>query len=148
MGECVMTDIDRAVNSFKEGYNCAQAIVSTFGTIFGMNSQTSLKIASGFGAGMGGMGETCGAVTGAFMVIGLSVGRTRVENVESKEKTYTLVQEFVKEFTARNSSIKCKELLGFDLNTPEGRTKAREESLTKTLCPKFVKDSAEILETI
>lgn len=94
------------------------------------------------------MGETCGAVTGAFMVIGLKYGATLGEDKASKEKTHQVVREFAEKFASRNGSIACKELLGCDLSTPEGNAQAKEKNLFYTVCPKFVKDAAEILEEI
>ena len=39
---------------------------------------------------MGHLGETCGAVTGAFMLIGLKYGKTRVEDEQRREKALKL----------------------------------------------------------
>ncbi len=97
---------------------------------------------------MGRMGETCGAVTGAFMVIGLRYGNVRAEDSQIKEKAYSLVREFVDQFQSRNETIGCRELLGCELSTPEGRELAREKNLFATICPKLVQDAAEIVEQI
>ncbi len=137
-----------AVSSFKEGFNCAQAILSTYGEQLGLNREISLKVSGAFGGGMGRMGEVCGAVTGAFMVIGLKYGKTKAEDEEAKEKCYSLVREFVCKFKERNGSILCRELLGYDINTPEGLELIKRENLFSTRCPKFVQDSAEIIEQI
>ena len=143
-----MNDIERAVSCFKEGFNCAQAIFSTYGTKFGIDIDSALKIATGFGSGMGSIGLTCGAVTGAAMVLGLKHGRIKLDDKESKEKTYNLVNKFIEEFKSRNKSTVCKDLIDCDLSTVEGRKYAKEHALAKTICPKFVKDAAEILEKI
>ncbi|RLB07969.1 MAG: hypothetical protein DRG50_01235 [Deltaproteobacteria bacterium] len=71
---------------------------------------------------------------------------TAAEDEQSKEKTYSLVKEFVDKFRSRNGTIVCKELLGCDISTPEGRELAREKGLFITICPKFVQDAAEIVE--
>ncbi|WXG39421.1 MAG: C-GCAxxG-C-C family protein [Candidatus Freyarchaeum deiterrae] len=144
-----MNNVERAVSVFKEGFSCSQAILSTYGTqFFGLDREIALKISGAFGSGMSRMGETCGAVTGAFMVIGLKYGQTRVEDVESKEKAYRMVKEFVNKFKSRNGSIVCRELLGCDVSTPEGMKLAKEKKLFRTICPNFVKDAAEIIEQI
>ncbi len=143
-----MNRIESAVEVFKKGFSCSQAIFSTYGKELGLDRNVALKIASAFGGGMGRMGKTCGAVTGAFMVIGLKYGQIKVENKQAKDKTYSLVKEFVKRFEARNNSTICKELLGCDIGTPQGMPIAMEKSLLNTLCPKLVKDAAEILEEI
>lgn len=94
------------------------------------------------------LGETCGAVTGAMMILGLKYGATTATDKEQKELNYAKVRELVTQFITRNKSIKCKDLLGCDISTPEGMKLAHETGVLKTLCPKLVKDAAEILENL
>ena len=143
-----MNRVERAVSCFKEGFSCSQAILSSYGEQFGLNREIALKVSGTFGGGMARMGETCGAVTGAFMAIGLKYGNARVEDKQAKERAYSLVREFVDRFKSRNGSIVCRELLGYDISTPEGMKLVKEKKLTTTLCPKFVQDAAEIIEQI
>ena len=140
------TKVHNAVCLFGQGCNCSQAILATYGEQFGLNHETALKIASGFGGGMGRMAETCGAVTGAFMVIGLKYGPCGAGEKEAKEYTYKLVREFAEKFKSRNGSIICKELLSCDISTPEGAKIAREKGLFSSICPRMVQDAAEIIE--
>ncbi|MDD5434963.1 MAG: C-GCAxxG-C-C family protein [Nitrospira sp.] len=139
---------EQAVVLFKEGLSCSQAILSVFGKQFGIDHSMAMRLASGFGAGMGRMANECGAVTGAFMIIGLKYGNTTAQDREAKEKTYELVKEFAKRFKARNSSIVCKDLLGCDISTENGFQEAKQKGLISTICPKLVKDASEILEEI
>jgi len=141
-----MNRVEQAVSCYKDGFSCAPAVLSAYASEFGLDTETALKIATGFGAGMGRMSETCGAVTGAFMVIGLKYGKSKVDDNQAREKTYELVREFADRFKARNGSIVCKELLGCDLSTPEGMKLAKETGVTASLCPKFVQSAVEILE--
>ena len=143
-----MNSVKSAVSRFKQGFNCSQALVSTYGTRFGLNREIALRGCSTLGGGMGRMGETCGGVTGALMVIGLRYGKTEVQDKQEKEMTYGLVKEFVDRFKSRNGSIVCRELLGCDISTPEGLKIAKDKNLIATLCPKFVQDAAEIMEQI
>jgi C_GCAxxG_C_C family probable redox protein len=143
-----MNKVECTVACFNEGFSCSQALLSTYGTEYGLDRETALRVAGGFGAGMGRMGEVCGAVTGAFMVIGLVHGKTRAEDEAAKERAYQLVREFADAFKSRNGSVLCRELLGCDLTTPEGRNVAKEKGLFTTLCPKLVRDAAEIVEQI
>lgn len=143
-----MNKVDQAVSCFRQGFLCSQAILSTYGEPLGLDRNTAIKIAEGFGGGMAGMGETCGAVTGAFMVIGLKHGRTDAQDKEARAKTRELVREFTSRFASRNASIVCRDLLGCDINTPEGTAMAREKGLFTTVCPKMVGDAAEILEEL
>ena len=143
-----MDKVDFAVSSFKEGFNCSQSVFSTYSKLFDINHEAALKIAQAFGGGMARMGQTCGAVTGAFMVIGLKHGKVKAEDEEAKEKTYEIVRELVKRFKSLNGSIICKDLLGYDLDSPEEREQVKEKQICETLCPKFVQNSVEILEKL
>ncbi|MCX5693871.1 MAG: C-GCAxxG-C-C family protein [Candidatus Omnitrophica bacterium] len=136
--------VEMAVCCFKEGLSCSQAILSTYGQVLGIDKVTALKISAPFGGGMARMGETCGAVTGAFMVIGLKYAVSK----EEKEKLYGLINKFAEKFKSKNGSILCKELLGYNIGTAEGMKAVREKGLIDTLCPKLVRDAAEILEEI
>ena len=143
-----MTRSSQAVANFKEGFSCSQSVLSAFAEEYGLTQEQALRVSGAFGGGMGRMGYTCGAVTGAFMVIGLRYGKTKVEDEATKEKAYALVLEFVERFKRRHQSIKCCDLLGCDLSTSDGRKAAHEKGLTATLCPVFVRDAVEILEEI
>jgi len=123
-------------------------VLSSFGEELGLDHELALRIAGAFGGGMARMGEQCGAVTGALMVIGLKHGKTQAGDDGAREKTYELVGEFVKIFKSRHGSICCRELLGYDLSNPEGRKAAYEQGLFTTLCPQIVKNATEILEEI
>ena len=136
--------IETAAERFDKGFNCSQAVLSSFCEQFGLDYETALKIATGFGGGMH-INGTCGAVTGAVMVLGLKYGNTE-EDKQAKEKTYKKVIEFANRFSARNDSVKCHDLLGCDITTLEGVQIAREKGLFDSVCPKMVRDAAEILE--
>lgn len=65
---------EKALELFREGYNCAQAVFAAFCDVMDIDVETALKISSSFGGGMGRMREVCGAVTGMFMVAGMLYG--------------------------------------------------------------------------
>ncbi len=137
--------VDQALACFRDGLNCTQAVLTTYGPALGLDREAALKVAGAFGSGMG-MGETCGAVTGAIMVIGLK--HTKVKGIDyfSKEETYDFAAEFITRFRERNRTIVCRELLGCDVTTTEGLRKARKEKKFKKQCPEYVRDAAEILD--
>ena len=143
-----MDNVERAVSCFNQGFMCSQAVLSAYAEQFGLDREAALKVSAAFGGGMGRMGETCGAVTGAFMVIGLKYGRTAIEDRESHEKTTRLVREFVDRFKSINGSIVCRELLGCDLSTPDGLKTFVGKNLRDTRCTKFVRDAAQIVEQL
>jgi C_GCAxxG_C_C family probable redox protein len=140
-------EVEQTLARFKEGLNCTQAVLSTYGPQFGLDCENAVRIAGAFGSGMG-MGETCGAVTGALMIIGLKHARLNGSSLFSKDRTEEIAREFVERFKARNETTECRELLGCDVSTREGLKSAQQEKHFKKRCPKFVRDAAEILEEI
>ena len=137
-----MHRVEDAASCLKEGFSCSQAVFPAYGTESGLDREIALRVSGALGGGMGRMGETCGAVTGAFMVVGLKYGKTKAEDNQTREKAYSLVREFVAEFESHNGSAICRELVGGDISTPEGMKTARN------VCPKLVRDTAEIIERL
>ncbi|MGD2086489.1 MAG: C-GCAxxG-C-C family protein [Candidatus Aminicenantes bacterium] len=140
--------VEEAVAYFEKGFVCSQAVLVIYAESLGLKPEIALPIADAFGLGMGGMAETCGAVTGAFMVIGLKYGRVHADDAEAKEKTRRLIKEFVKQFKNRHGSITCKTLLDVDISTDDGMKAANEKGLFEINCLKFVRDTVEILENL
>jgi C_GCAxxG_C_C family probable redox protein len=143
-----MSKVDDAIACFDEGFNCSQSVFSTYCEQLGLDKETGLKISCGLGGGMGRMAETCGAVTGAFLLIGLKYGKHKADDAVSKEKTYELVREFADKFKEMHGSIKCRDLLGCDISTPEGMAVMTEKGLHITHCRKLVADSSELIEEL
>jgi C_GCAxxG_C_C family probable redox protein len=139
---------EKAVTLFKEGFNCSQSVCAAFAGNFGFTRKQAMKVASAFGGGMGRNNEVCGAVAGALMVIGMKYGRVETDEVEAKERCYTLAREFFTRFREKHENVRCTELLGCDISTREGIEQAREQNLFNTLCTDFVGDAALILEEL
>lgn len=136
------------LDTFGDGFGCAQAMVSVYGQKFGLDRKLGLKVSAAFSCGLGRMGLTCGALTGALMIIGLKHGRTLRIDLLSREKTDALAKEFIRQFTTRHKSTQCKDLLGHDISTPEGRKTVDEQELIPLQCPEVVESACEILETL
>ena len=137
-----------AIMLFEHGFNCAQSVFAVFCEDLGFSREKALMIGSGFGGGMGRMGLTCGAVTGAFMTLGLVFGTKERDIRKLKEKTSIAVKEFSKLFTGQHGSIQCMELLRCDLSSPEGLERARREKLFSTVCPKYVGTAVTLVEQL
>jgi len=141
--------IERANQLHEQGYGCAQAVLTAFAGDFGLEENLSLKLATGFGSGMGRMCEVCGALTGAFMVIGLKYGKEKSDGTRygtETETTYRLVADLARKFQDKNGSIYCRELIGYNLMDPTERAKVVELGLFKTTCRKCILDAVELLE--
>ena len=59
--------IERAVELFKNGYNCSQSVVAAFADMYGFTEEQALRMSASFGGGIGRMRETCGAACGMFI---------------------------------------------------------------------------------
>jgi len=136
--------IELAACRFSEGYSCSQSVLAAFAPELGLDADAALRVSAAFGGGMGRLGHTCGAVTGALMVLGLRYGAT-VADPAAKELTYAKAKDFVAKFEARHGATDCADLLGVNIGTPEGQAAAREANLFKTVCPGLVASAAEIV---
>jgi len=143
-----MNKQEEAVSRFKGPLNCSQSVFLTFAPLSGLDEKTALKLATPFGGGMAHLGEICGALSGAMMVIGLKTGMSKEQDVEAKDKTYSLCQELFSRFAKRNRSLKCRDLIGYDFSIHGQFEKAKESMVFERICPKFVRDAVEILEEL
>ena len=138
--------IEKAVELFKEGFNCSQAVVGAFADKYGFTREQALKMSASFGGGIGRMRETCGAACGLFMLAGLETGSTDGADRDGKAANYALVQELAEEFKQRNGALRCADLLGLSkkvpvVSTPEART---NQYYAKRPCVKMVEEAARI----
>ena len=140
--------VDNATDCFNNGFNCAQAVFSAYAPLLGIREDDALRIATGFGAGMGRQQEVCGAVTGAYMVISSMRGMTDAKDIAAKETTYAMVKDFTRRFCQLHSSISCRSLLGCDINTDEGKKDYNERKLSTAVCLPCVQDACRIVEEI
>ena len=127
--------------------NCAQAVFTSFSEDLGVDLKTALRLAQGFGGGMH-IGGTCGAVTGAYMALGLAQKFNPDNPREMVDKTYDLMREFNRRFNAVHGALNCTELTGYDLTRPEEAEKARAAGVFATRCPDFVADAVKIVEEL
>lgn len=138
---------DRAYELFKEGYNCSQAVFGAFCEELGVDFETAVKLASGFGGGVGRMREVCGAFSGLTMAASLIYGYNDPKELEGKQKLYEKIQALGEKFRQDNGSIICRELLGLQQAeksaVPEARTK---EYYQKRPCAELCRYAADILD--
>lgn len=138
-----MDRITKAVELFGQGYMCSQAVFAAFSEDYGVTEKQALQIGACFGSGMN-KGEVCGACTGALMALGMRYGQFDLSDVESRATQKAKAVRFLEEFEKREGSYICRDILGCDLTTEEGRSYAVNKGLFKKICPKMVKTAAEI----
>ena len=141
----IVNKVDQIVSNFAGGYYCSQAILSAYCEDFGLDKETAVKLSCGMAAGLARLGHTCGAVLGAYMVISLKYGNTSPDDMDSIEKTFSLIQNFDKKFCEKHGSTNCKELLGVDLRNDDKNIISERVG---SICPVLVRSAAEILESI
>lgn len=140
---------EKATAKFLSGYNCAQSVLYSFCNDLRLDGDAALRLACGFGAGMGRKQEVCGAITGGIIAIGLRHGRGEREDRSATEETYRRVRELMTRFEARHGSCICRTLLGgCDLGTAEGQQLFKERDLLNRACAPAVRTVVETLEEI
>jgi len=140
------TKSEVAVEKFLSGYNCAQSIFYAYGPELELDGETALKVATGLGGGMGGRGETCGAVTGGILALGLRFGRGGQQDRSVAEVAYQKTQSLMAAFERAHGSCSCRTLLGgVDLTTAEGRQRFKDQDLHHKVCVGCVQTVGEWL---
>jgi C_GCAxxG_C_C family probable redox protein len=139
---------EKAHEYFRSGFNCAQAVLTAYSDKLKFDNKLALSISCGFGGGMGRLQETCGAVTGAYMVLGVYNCKKFIDNKERKEETYSMVQKFNEEFKKLNGTTDCRSLLKCDLKTEEGHRYMKENNLSATVCEKCISDAVRIVDDL
>ncbi len=103
----------RAIELFKQGFNCAQAVFASCADLYGIQDEKlALRLSASFGGGMGRMRLVCGAASGMFMLAGLQNGTTTPHDNDGKMANYALVRQLADDYKAEFGSLVCAELLG------------------------------------
>lgn len=122
----------QAAEYHARGFNCAQAVACTLAPAVGLDPQIAFTLTEGFGAGMGGMTETCGAISGAVAIMGFAMS-DGMENPKTKGQTYKLSREIAKRFGEKNTTTVCGTLKG--VGSDKGPLRS---------CPGCIDDAVEI----
>jgi C_GCAxxG_C_C family probable redox protein len=138
---------DEAESLMLQEFNCAQSVLASCGPALGLDRDTCLRLAAPFGGGLARSGETCGALTGALMALGLACG-VPSPLAEDKDRGYGPARELVDRFRQLHGTLLCRDLLGIDMSTPEGLQAFRDRGLHHSQCPRFVRSAAELVQEI
>jgi len=138
---------DIAVNQFMEGYRCSQAVLTTYAQDLDIDTNLAKKISIGL-AGGSGVGGECGAVSGAYLVIGLKYGFAHPGDPEQFGIVLSKTKAFIEKFKALHGDINCPKLIGLDVFSEEGHREFVENNIKASTCSRFVGDTVTILEDI
>jgi C_GCAxxG_C_C family probable redox protein len=138
--------VSEAIALFKSGFHCSQAVLAPFSEDFGLSKETALKISCPFGGGYGGYGRTCGALTGAMMVIGLKYGISKTTDIEAKKLCADKTRELIEKFENIHGSINCNDLVGFDRSNLTGADLMAKLPFFHNTCTKFLETVVSFIE--
>src|SRR4030042_5370243 len=114
--------------------NCAQSVITSFCEDFGLATDLAMKVARAFGGGMGQSKGACGAVTGAYMVLGLAL-KPSGDYMKDGAQMGRAMAELNRRFTALHGSLNCTDLGGYDLSIHAQGAEARQKNVFATVCP-------------
>lgn len=140
--------VQTAVRLFQEGHACSQAIFATYSPLMNFNEELAIKIACPFAGGIAHLGDICGIVYGAILVLGLKHGRVNPDDNEARDKIHRLVKDFMKKFNDNHGSLKCRDLIQCEIDTPEKFTQAKEQGVFDSVCVVLVRNGASLLESM
>lgn len=140
---------DIAIEKFSKGCNCAQAVLYSFCDDLHLDKDIALKLASGFGGGMGRKQYVCGAISGGIMAIGIKFGHGDQGGKKTVEHSYEKTRELIDRFYSKHNAVMCRELLdGCDLMTEDGQRSFKANDLRKTKCNEYVRSVIEIVSEL
>ncbi len=138
--------IEKSKELFLQGYNCAQAIAGGFSEAVGLDFETAIKLSSSFGGGMGGMREVCGALSGAFVILGAKYGYVSPTDGQAKTNHYKLISETANKFKEKWGTILCRDLMKKLAEEKQAILGDKPEEYKSRPCLVIVEDVAKILE--
>ena len=128
----------------REDCSCSQAVAAALGPEVGIDESAAMSLTRAFGGGIARTGSMCGAVVSAVMILAVHAGRIASDEVEAKKLAYQMAQRFLSEFKACHGGIECKELLGIDVSTEEGRRLNAGNQVSSRVCPEYVATAARM----
>ncbi|MEZ4386435.1 MAG: C-GCAxxG-C-C family (seleno)protein [Candidatus Krumholzibacteriia bacterium] len=133
---------EAAARHFDAGHNCAEAVLRAFAADLGRPE--IVRLATGFGGGMGRDGDQCGALSGALLTVGLYLGRDEPGDDRAKDRCYAVVREVRRRFVEACGHADCRDLTGVDLRTEAGRARFEAEGVATTVCRACVREAARV----
>ena len=138
---------EKAMEMYHGGLDCSQVTFGHGCELMGMDPELGYKAGACFGGGMF-RGETCGCVTGSLMALGMQYGHYKMNDEDAKAKMMEMKTEFENAFIVEHGSLICRDILGYDIGTPEGMEKIMQLGLLDKICPKLAVTACDILDEL
>ncbi|MDR0574203.1 MAG: C-GCAxxG-C-C family protein [Tannerella sp.] len=132
------------LEQFSKGFDCSQIVLAEVAGDYGLDTETARKVSACFGGGMWCAG-CCGALTGAFMAVGLKYGHAAPTETDKKDRTLTIMGELRKKFVEKYHATECRHILGHDLSDPDEMQQILDKGLIASICPNVIVDTVDIL---
>ncbi len=136
---------DAAVEDFRAGFACSQAVLTACAGGKLSRAQAQL-VSSLFGGGIAHRGELCGAISGAIMAVGLYHGKT--DDADDRPAGERIACELIDRFRGKHGGCDCRELTGLEMSDPVQRSEFKQRGLRETRCEHYVRDAADWLEEL
>lgn len=137
----------KAVELFRAGCNCSQAVFTAFCDVTGLDEKTALRMSSSFGGGLGRLREVCGAVSGISLAAGVLWGYDDLEDKSLKTEHYKLVAGMANRFSDIFGSYICREILNLkDYKYSPVAEERTPDFYTRRPCERCIAAAARILD--
>jgi C_GCAxxG_C_C family probable redox protein len=138
--------VESARSYASKGFLCSEAVLLAVGGWLGVKNDLIPRVATGFGAGIGGCGSTCGALSGGVMALGLRFGRNDpTRSKDEGRRPYWFSRELFERFEHEFGSTLCNVITGCDIDTDEGRKKYSDEKTWETKCRRYIASATGIV---
>ena len=130
-----------------QGLNCAQALLTAFGPPLGIDPNTAQMLGRSLAGGIGHRADTCGYLTAACLILGKAFDNE--DENQARKDTFSAVAELFEKFEQKHGCATCRDLLGADMSTAEGKKKIADQDLVSKICKSdngIGHDVAEILD--
>jgi len=128
--------IELAKSYAAKRFLCSESVLLAISDFLGVKNELIPKVATGFGAGIGGRGLVCGAISGGIIALGIKFGRSKVK--KQKMRPYWFALKLLERFEEEFGYVMCRELTGCDLSTEEGRKKYKDEKMWEMRCRQYI----------
>ena len=132
------------LEQFSKGFDCSQIVLAEVAGDYGLDTETARKAAACFGGGMW-CADCCGALTGAFMAVGLKYGHAAPNETDKKDRALTIMGQLRKKFVQKYHATECRCILGHDLSNPDEMQQIIYKGLIASICPDVIVDTMDIL---